>query len=147
MYRNSLFDNPLAVFLLFLLVCFTNIILSVHFISVLLAGVVFMAFNRCVEKKYYYSLSLVIFTFFIIESSQGLKLLSLSLLSFFIYIFIIPKIKTLLSSISLYTISIILIFYIGIVVLFSLFANINILFLTKLMFNYILDIFIVGILI
>ena len=147
MYRNSLFDNPLAVFLLFLLVCFTNIIISVHFVSILLAGIVFMAFIRCLDKKYYYSLSLMVFTFFIIETSQGLKLLSLSLLSLFIYLFIIPKIKTLLSSVSFYTLTIILIFYVGIIGLYSFFSDINILFFSKLIFNYILDVFIVGILI
>ena len=147
MYRNSLFDNPLAVFLLFLLVCFTNIILPVHFISILLCGMVFIAFIRCLEKKYYYSLTLLVFTFFIIENTQGLKLLSLSLLSLFIYIFIIPKLKTLLASINLYTISIVFIFYMGIIFLYSFFSDLNILFLSKLMFNYILDIFLIGILI
>jgi len=147
MYRNSLFDNPLAVFLLFLLVGFTNIILSVHFISVLLAGITFVAFIRCVEKKYNYSLILVIFIFFIIESSQGLKLLSLSLLSLFIYIFIIPKVQTLLSSITLYMFSIVFIFYLGVIFLYMSFSEVNIVFLTKILFNYIFDIFVIGILI
>ena len=147
MNRNSLFDNPLAVFLLFLLVGFTNIILSVHFVSLLLAGIVFIAFLRCIEKRYYYSLLLVIFTFTLIESNQGLNLFSLSIMSLFIYLFIIPKIKTLLTFVSLYTLGIVFIFYLGIIVLYSIFSDINSLFLSKILFNYILDIFLVGILI
>lgn len=147
MYRNSLFDNPLAVFLLFLSVCFTNIILPVHFISILLVGIVFMAFIRSIEKRYYYSLILIIFTFIIIEISQGLRIFSLSLLSFFIYLFIIPKLKTLLSSINIYTLTIILLFYVGIIVLYKFSGDINIEFISKILINYFLDIFIVSILI
>ncbi len=147
MYRNSLFDNPLAIFLLFIIIVFTNIILTVHFISILLVGVVFIAFIRCMEKRYYYSLSLVIFTFFIIENNQGLKIFSLGLLSLFIYIFIIPKLKTFLTSINLYTFTIILLFYCGIVFLYLFIGDINIEFISKILVNYFIDIFIVSILI
>ena len=146
MYRNSLFDNPLAIFLLFIIVAFTNIILTVHFISILLAGVVFMASIRCIEKRYYYSLALVVLSFFIIEANQGLKIFSLGLLSLFIYIFLIPKLKTFLTSTNLYTFSIILLFYWGVVVLYMFIGDINIKLISKLLVNYILDIFIVSIL-
>ena len=147
MYRNSLFDNPLAIFLLFLIVSIVNIISTVHFVSILLGGIVFMAFIRCVEKKYYYSLSLIVFSFIIIENTQGLKIFSLSLLSYFIYLFVIPKLKTFLTSINLYTFSIILSFYAGMVILYMFLGDINLEFISKVIMNYFLDIFIVSILI
>jgi hypothetical protein len=144
MFRNSLFDNPLALFLLFISVVFTNIILSVHFISILLAGVVFIAFIRVMEKKYYYSLILIILSFSIIETMQGLKLFSLLFLSLFIYIFIIPKLKVFLTSINFYTIILLFIFYSEVVILFAFLGDINGLFLSKIVINYFIDIFIVS---
>ena len=144
MFRNSLFDNPFAIFLLFLSVIFTNIILSVHLISIFLAGVVFVAFVRALQKRYYYSLILIIFCFNIIETTQGLKLFSLTILSLFIYIFIIPKLKVLLTSINIYSVILLFIFYMGIMILFSFLGTINSLFVSKIVVNYFIDLFIIS---
>lgn len=144
MFRNSLFDNPFAIFLLFLSVILTNIILSVHLISIFLAGVVFVAFVRALQKRYYYSLILIIFCFNIIETTQGLKLFSLTILSLFIYIFIIPKLKVLLTSINIYSVILLFIFYMGIMILFSFLGTINSLFVSKIVVNYFIDLFIIS---
>jgi len=147
MYRNSLFDNPIAILLLFIFVGLSNIILSVHFISIFLVGVVFVAFLRCVEKKYYYSMILVIFSFLLIENSQGLKLFSLVLLSLFLYIFILPKIQTILTSQSLYMFLLLLIFYIGIIILYLLVDSVNSQLISRVVINYFIDLFIISIII
>jgi len=144
LFRNSLFDNPFAIFLLFLSVILTNIILSVHLISIFLAGVVFVAFVRALQKRYYYSLILIIFCFNIIETTQGLKLFSLTILSLFIYIFIIPKLKVLLTSINIYSVILLFIFYMGIMILFSFLGTINSLFVSKIVVNYFIDLFIIS---
>ena len=144
MYRNSLFDNPIAILLLFIFVGLSNIILPVHFISIFLVGVVFVAFLRCLEKKYYYSMILVIFSFLLIENSQGLKLFSLVLLSLFLYIFILPKIKTILTSQSLYMFLVLLIFYIGIIMLYLLIDSINSQLISRVVVNFFIDLFIIS---
>ena len=144
MYRNSLLDNPFAIFILFLLVIFANVILSVHFITIFLAGVVFMEFIRCLEKRYYYSMVLVVLSFLLIESSQGLKPFSLLLVSLFLYIFIIPKSKQILTSQSLYTFFLLLIFYISIIVLYIFLGDINSHLVSNITINYLFDIFIIS---
>jgi hypothetical protein len=144
MQRNSLFDNPIAIFILFLIIAFTNIILPIYFISILLAGILFLAFLRAIEKRYYYSLFLIIFSFLMIEISQGLKVFSLSLLSYSIYLFIIPKIKPLLSSYNLFLFLKIFIFYCGILLLFQILGNIDARVISIIVINYIFDIFIIS---
>lgn len=82
MYRSNLFDNPIAIFLLFCLSGLFNIILPVHFISIFLVGVLFMAFIRCLDKGYTYSMLLLVVGFTIFELSHGLKIFSVSLVAF-----------------------------------------------------------------
>jgi hypothetical protein len=144
MQRNSLFDNPFIITFIVLSVGVFNIFLPIHFISILLAGVVYIAFSRSLEKKYNYSLLFLVIAFMIIEISQGLKIFSLSLLAFFIYVFVAPKIKSVLSSDSLYMISIIFIFYLGTVVLFRLHGSIDVDLVSILLINFFIDIFIVS---
>ena len=144
MYRNSLFDNPFIILFLFFITTLVNVLLPVHFITILLLGVVFMAFKRCLDKKYYYSLLLITATFIVIELSHGFKIFSICLLAFFIYLFIAPKLKTLLSSQTLYMIVIMFIFYCGVGILLYLFGGIDSYVSSILIINYIIDLFLVS---
>jgi len=144
MDRNSLFDNPFAIIILFFLVAFVNIILPIYFISILLAGVVFVAFIRAVEKRYTYILICIIFIFNLIEISQGLKIFSLSLWSYFIYLFILPNIKSLFASKYLLLLVKVFIFYMGIGILFYFSGVFTLDIVSILVLNYILDIIMVS---
>ena len=88
MVKNSI-DNP--VFLIFLLIFAVsiNFLASTHFLVILFAGVISTAFYRTLKQKYYYSFAFVIIAFLLIELNMGLKPFSLSLLSYFVYLFII----------------------------------------------------------
>ncbi|MEA3554509.1 MAG: hypothetical protein U9R39_08955 [Campylobacterota bacterium] len=117
MKKNTLFYIPI-----FFIVIIVNILFSTYFISLFLAGVVFTIFLECLKKEYYYMLILSIFTFFVIESTHGFKIFSLSLISLFLYYFIIPKIKHLFSSNTLKEIFYIISFY-AIMFLFHIYTN------------------------
>lgn len=144
MHRNSLFDNPLFIVTIIFCVGVFNIFLPIHFISILLSGVIYIAFSRSLQKKYYYSLFFLVIAFMIIEVSQGLKIFSLSLLAFFIYLFIAPKIKSVLSSDSLYVITIIFIFYVGVLILYKFLGEVDIELISILLLNFFIDIFLVS---
>ena len=51
--RKNLFDNQFTLFMFFIIVSLVNILSSVHFISIMLAGVVFIVFNELLQKKHY----------------------------------------------------------------------------------------------
>lgn len=144
MYRSNLFDNPFIIFLLFIIVSITNVLFTVHFIAIFLIGVLFMAFVICLEKGYTYSMILILFTFTIVETSHGLKLLSLSLVAFFIYFFIVPKIQATFSSQTFYFLLLILFFYICVGILFYMSGGIDAKLSAILMTNYFIDLLIVS---
>jgi len=144
MNKISFFANPFNIFFMFIVVSCINIIMPVHFISILLAGFVFTSFLYCIKHKYYYSLFFVILTFIFIEISSGINIGTLSLWSFFVYIFIIPKVKYFLSSRTFYLIIILMIFYFGVFILFAINSEVNQILVSKIILNYILDIFLVS---
>lgn len=144
MNKINIFSNPLYVFFMFLIVSFVNIILPVHFITILLGGIVFISFVICMDNRYYYSLILVLLTFIIIDISQGLMLCSLIGLSFFLYFFILPRLKYILSSDYISMFMYILSFYIGFFILYSIFNGIDLSLITIFIFNFILDLFIMS---
>jgi len=129
---------------MFLIVAVVNIIFSVHFFTVLLAGVVFTSFLHSLNFKNYTALLFSIFAFVFIEIINGLNIGSLSLLSFFIYTFILPKIGNYLKSKVFYYGLLNTIFYIGVFFLFSINSEINNILISKIILNLILDIFIVS---
>jgi hypothetical protein len=147
MFRNSLFDNPIIIFIMLIFVSLSNILTSIYFLYLLFAGLVFTAFLRALDKKYYYSLTALLITFLIIETNQGLPLFSLSLWSLFIYIFILPLLKFSLTSSFLSTLLLIFIFYFGMIVLFKIVGNITTEFISRILLNYVIDIIIVGLII
>lgn len=90
MVRNSI-DNPVFLIFLLLFSVSINFLASTHFVVILFAGVLSTVFYRTLKQKYYYSFALVVLSFLFIELNMGLKPFSLSLLSYFIYLFIIPR--------------------------------------------------------
>ena len=145
MYKIRTFSKIQNIIILFFLVAIINIILPVHFLTLLLAGVVFKAFIECIENKYWYSLIIVIITFIFIEISNGLNIGVLSVLSLFIYAFVMTRLKYSLSYGFSFTVIVTLLFYLGVFAMFSINSNVQTDFSLKLLFNYIIDIIIVSI--
>ena len=144
MTRNNL-DNPFFLFILLLIVVSINTISSIHFLLVMFAGILFTAFYRCLRKRYLYSLTFVVMAFLFIEINSGLKPFSLSLLSLFIYIFILPKVENSNTYNSSNSYIYIIIFYIGLIVLWSLFFGMDERIFFTLMINTFLDLIFFGV--
>jgi hypothetical protein len=144
MTRNNL-DNPFFLFILLLIVVSINTISSIHFLLVMFAGILFTAFYRCLRKRYLYSLTFVVMAFLFIEINSGLKPFSLSLLSLFIYIFILPKVENSNTYNSSNSYIYIIIFYIGLIVLWSLFFGMDERIFFTLMINTFIDLIFFGV--
>lgn len=144
MTRNNL-DNPIFLFIVLILAITVNAISSIHFLLVIFAGILFTAFYRCLKKRYLYSLAFTIVAFLFIEINTGLKPFSLTLLSLFIYIFILPKDESHtsynLSSSYLY----IAFFYIGLLIIWSMSFGINFNILITLFLNLLIDLIFFGV--
>lgn len=119
MIRNNL-DNPIFLMLVLLMAITINAITSIHFLLVMFAGILFTAFYRTLRKRYLYSLTFVVIAFLFIEINSGLKPFSLSLLSLFIYVFILPKVEDSNSYNYSNSYFYILIYYISLCILWSL---------------------------
>jgi len=144
MTRNNL-DNPIFLFTFLLVAITINTISSIHFLLIMLAGVTFVAFYTCLKRKYLYSLLFVVLTFFFIEINSGLKPLSLTLLSLFIYIFIIPKTHRIMSFSSLNEYIYILIFYLGVFFIWVMTIGMSDSFIAIIFVNIIIDLLFFGV--
>lgn len=144
MTRNNL-DNPIFLFTLLLAIITINTISSIHFLLIMLAGVCFIAFYACLKRKYLYSLLFVILTFMFIEINSGLKPLTLTLLSLFIYIFIIPSIHRIMSFKALNEYIYILIFYLGLSLIWVMTIGMSDNFITVIFINIIIDLIFFGV--
>ncbi len=144
MTRNNL-DNPIFLFIVLILAVSINTIFSIHFLLIMLAGILFTAFYRCLRKRYLYSFAFVIIAFLFIEVNTGLKPFTLSLLSLFLYIFILPKDENYsydnLSSSYIY----ILIFYIGLLIIWSVVFELNETILITIFVNILIDLIFFGV--
>jgi hypothetical protein len=144
MTRNNL-DNPIFLFIVLLIAITINAIASIHFLLIMFAGILFTAFYRCLRKRYLYSLTFVVIAFLFIEINTGLKPFTLTLLSLFIYIFILPKDEKHtsynLSSSYIY----IIFFYIGLLILWSIIFGLNTHILITLAINIIIDLIFFGV--
>jgi len=138
---KNILDNPFFIFFLLLFAVSVSFISSIHFLVILFAGVLSNLFYRTIRQKYYYSLAFVIIAFLIIELNIGLKPFSLSLISLFMYIFIVPKYEDNHTSGFLY----ILIFYLVLSILWLIFFNFEIMDIYTLIVNIIIDIVLFGI--
>lgn len=143
MTRNNL-DNPIFLFIVLIMAITVNIISSIHFLLIMFAGILFTAFYRCLRKRYLYSLTFVIIAFLFIEINTGLKPFTLSILSLFIYVFILPKDESHtsynLSSSYIY----IIFFYFGLLILWSIIFELNTTILFTLFINVIVDLLFFG---
>lgn len=143
MIRNNL-DNPLFLFTLLIVAITLNIIASIYFLLIMLSGILFMAFYVALKRKYFYSLFFIIITFLIIEVNSGLKPLSLTMLSLFLYIFIIPNIKRTISFSAINSYLYIVIFYIGVLILWSINTDITTELFNAVIFNILIDLLFFG---
>lgn len=141
MVRNSI-DNPVFLVILLIFSISINFLASTHFLVILFAGVLSTLFYRTLKQKYYYSFALVVLSFLFIELNMGLKPFSLSLLSYFVYIFIIPRYEQNQISILLN----IIFFYFILGVIWYIFFNFESFFSYILIINLVIDLIIVGIL-
>jgi len=144
MTRNNL-DNPFFLFTFLLVAITINTISSIHFLLIMLAGVTFIAFYTCLKRKYLYSLFFVVLTFVFIEINSGLKPFSLTLLSLFIYIFIIPKTHRIMSLSSLNEYIYILIFYLGVFLIWVMTIGMSDSFIAIIFVNIIIDLLFFGV--
>lgn len=144
MTRNNL-DNPVFLFIVLTLAVMVNTISSIHFLLVMFAGILFTIFYRCLKERYLYSLAFVVIAFLFIEINTGLKPFTLSLLSLFLYIFILPKDENYsydnLSSSYIY----ILIFYIGLLIIWSVVFELNETILITMFVNILIDLIFFGV--
>jgi len=85
-----------------------------------------------------------IFTFLLIENIQGFNPFSLSILAFVLYVFINSNMKHLLSSKDILKSLYVVLFYVGVVGLYSFSYSFDISLLVILMVNMVLDIVFVG---
>ena len=143
--KKNILDNPFFLFLLFTATVITNTISSVYFLSVMLAGFVFLAFIKCVQNKYYYSIVFISLAMLFIELNNGFPPFSLILLSIFSYVFIIPKIKKVVSFSGLNYFIYILWFYTAMIFIWFLIEGINITLVGTIFLNIIIDFILVGI--
>ena len=140
MIKNSL-DNPIFLLTILILAVISNLIASVHFLLVLFVGIIFTAFYRTLKKRYYYLFFLVIVAFLFIEINSVLKPFSLSLLSFFIYIFIIPRYESNSFSSLVYVIF----FYLGLTIMWFLSFGLDERIIFALIINLFIDLLFFGV--
>jgi hypothetical protein len=121
-----------------------NIVFATYFIPLILAGIVFKILYDSINNSYNYMVIYSVFTFAVIENTQGLRIFSLTLISLVIYFFIIPRIKHILSSSLFSQVVYISIFYFSfyLMVLFTSSFQGN--FIVSLLLNFFIDSFIVG---
>lgn len=143
MTRNNL-DNPFFLFIVLIIAISINTIFSIHFLLVMLAGILFTAFYRMLRKRYLYSLAFVIIAFLFIEINSGLKPFSLSLLSLFIYVFILPRTENSTTYNTSNSYLYILFFYIGLTILWAFTFDLNERILLALFINIIIDLMFFG---
>ena len=142
---KSNLDNPIFLFIILTLAVMVNTISSIHFLLVMFAGILFTIFYKCLKERYLYSLAFVVIAFLFIEINTGLKPFTLSLLSLFLYIFILPKDENYsydnLSSSYIY----ILIFYIGLLIIWSVVFELNETILITIFVNILIDLIFFGV--
>ena len=143
MTRNNL-DNPFFLFIVLLIAITINTIASIHFLFVMLDGILFTAFYRCLRKRYLYSLAFVIISFLFIEINTGLKPFSLTLLSLFIYIFILPKEENSMSYSAGNSYIYIIFFYIGLIIMWAISFGLTEDIFIALVINTIIDLLFLG---
>ncbi|WP_428023102.1 hypothetical protein [Arcobacter sp.] len=142
--KNILLHNPYFIFFLGIFTIFVNIISSVHFFPILLAGVIFLAFLKSVKYKYYYSMVYLIIIFLFIEYNSGFLPFTFTLLSLFIYTFILPNLNRVISLHNLNKYIYILTFYIGVILIWVFSNDLNFNLIRHIVLNIVIDFLIYG---
>jgi len=130
--------------IILILICLVNLFFSTYFITVLMCGVVFKIFLEVIRKENFYFLLLVIFTFLVIESAQGLKLFSLTFIALVIFYFIIPRIKHIFSSSMISELIFVLLFYVGVFISTLFYIPFQLDLAQVFLLNFLFDSFIIG---
>lgn len=138
-------DSPIFVIILCLYIIIINILSSIYFFPIMFLGILVLLFFLCIKQKYYYSLFFVILTFLFIELNNGFKPLSLSLLAGFLYFFVKPYIKRVLSFESATPYIYMSVFYLAIFILWSFNNEITSQLNYILFINLIIDFIVFGI--
>src|SRR5574344_856361 len=125
MIRNRL-ENPIILFFVLLVIISINLIASINFFLIMFSGVLFIAF-------------------LFIEINSGLKPFSLTLLSLFIYIFIIPKSDSYGSYDLANSYVYMLFFYVGLIIMWSLFYGMDEKIFFALLLNILFDFIFFGV--
>ena len=139
------FDNPIFIFLFCIFAVSINTLSSIYFFPIFLLGSLFMAFFVCLKKGYYYSLSLVMLTILLIELNSGFKSFSVLLLTIFIYTFVAPYIKRVLSFNLLNSYVYIIVFYFSIYILWAVNNEVTVQLNYTILINLIVDLLIFGV--
>ncbi len=143
--EKNILDNPFFIFFILFLSILTNTISSIYFSSIMIVGFVFLAFIKCVKSNYYYSAFFMILAFLFIELNNGFAPFSLVLLAIFLYVFIIPKVKKVVSYSGVNYFIYILWFYLGVIAIWSFSNDIDITLLGTIFLNIFIDFILVGI--
>ncbi len=143
--NESTLDKPINILILAIIIIAVNIISSVHFMPIMLCGLMLFLTIRCLEKQYYYSLFILIVAFVMIEHSIGLIPLSLFLLSFFIYIFTLEYFKNTFSSPLLIKSALISFFYFILFIVFIFLNGFDFKLISIILINILIDIALTGV--
>ncbi|RXJ78737.1 hypothetical protein CRV03_01535 [Arcobacter sp. F155] len=138
-------DNPFYIFLFCIFALIVNTVSSIYFFPIMLLGIVFIAFYVCMEKNYNYTLFFLGITTVIIEVNNGFKPFSVILLCFFIYAFVIPYVSRVLSVDGTNLYVYLVVFYCGLVFLWTLNNEMSIQLNFILLLNLVIDLIIFGV--
>ncbi len=142
--QKTFLENKYVLLFLFIIIVFVNLISSIHFLNIMLVGVAFIAYTRCLNSKNYYPMIYTILAILFIELNNGFRPFSILLLGSFIYIFLIPYLTRVMVIDSLKDILQIILLYVGIFMIFSLIHGINYDLLKILALNLVIDAIIIG---
>jgi len=142
--KKNIFDNTYVLFALFVVVIVVNLISSVYFINIMLLGVAFSAYTRCLKTQNYYPMVYVVLSILFIELNNGFKPFSILLLGSFIYVYLIPFLTRVMVIDSLSDLLQIVLLYIGILLIWSITNDTNFTLIKILFLNLILDIILIG---
>ena len=142
--RRSIFNNQAIIFLTSIFVIFVNILGSVHFITITLAGVMFYLSQICYKHKMYYTLFFVLIAFLVIEITQNLAPFSLFLISFLLYTIVLPIIDRMFSVEKLKLIIDVVLFYLSVILVHYMATDELLLSFGYILTNIMLDIVIIG---
>lgn len=112
--KKNLLDNHFFIFFLFIFTAIVTTISSIYFFSIMLSGILFLGFKKCLKNKAYYSLCFILLSFLFVELNNGFKPFSLILLATFTYIFVVPYLKRVISFNDLNNYVYIICFYMGV---------------------------------